>query len=148
MYWTAVALYMMLAALTSLGVIFGDGLWRLAAFGCLGIEVILVVKLWRMAMRPIRLEIGMAGIQVFFAKSNAWLPWELIDRVDVTRVDGNLAVVAWTRYATVYPPLAKAGVGAYYVPAFEAVAACPLGPLKAKRQDVVRALQYYGQNRY
>jgi Holliday junction resolvase-like predicted endonuclease len=148
LYWILVALMLLLALVTSFGVIDGRGFWKVIFAGIVAFEVLLVVGFWRLAMRPIRLEIGVTGIQTFFPRNTAWMPWEQVDRVDVIRADGNLAVVAWSRYATLFPTTGEAGMGAHYIPSLGAVAVCPLGPLRAKRHDVVRALQRYGQNRY
>ncbi|KAA8890585.1 restriction endonuclease [Nocardia colli] len=146
-YWVLVAILLLASVVAALGVIGGPGLWRVVS-GVLGIVALcLVGGFWRMAMRPVRLEIGAAGIQAFFPRNCAWMPWDRVDRAEVVRVDGNLAVVAWSMYATVYPTAGEAGMGAHYVPSVGAVALCPLGPLRAKRHDVARALQLYGKGR-
>ena len=147
-YWVAVALMLLLAFVTIFGVIDGRGLWKVAASAAVIFELLLVVGLWRLAMRPIRLEIGTAGIQAFFPQRSAWLPWEQIDRIDLVRTNGSLAVVAWSAQARVFPTAGESGMGAFYIPSMAAVAICPLGHLLAKRHDVARALQVYGQNRY
>jgi Holliday junction resolvase-like predicted endonuclease len=148
LYWANVAVMFLLVFVTSFGVIDGRGLWKVLFGGAIAVEVLLIVQCWRLAMRPIRLEIGTAGIQTFFPRNTAWIPWEYIDRVDIIRADGNLAVVAWSKHANLFPTAGESGLGAFYLPAIGAVAVCPLGPLRAKRHDVARALHMYGMNRY
>lgn len=148
LYWVVVAIMLLLAFITTFGVIDGHGLWKIVAAVGVVFELLLVVNSWRLAMRPVRLEIGTAGIQAFFPKRAAWLPWDQIDRVDIVRIDGSLAVVAWTNKARVFPTSGESGLGAFYIPSMEAVAVCSLGPLRAKRHDVARALQVYGMNRF
>lgn len=147
-YWVLVALGLFIAFVTFFGVIDGRGIWKATFAGVVASEDVLIINFWRLAMRPIRLEIGSTGIQTFFPRNTAWMPWEKIDRVDVIRTDANLTVVAWSKYATLFPTSGEAGMGAHYVPSLGAVAVCPLGPLRAKRHEVVRALQRYGQNRH
>ncbi|WP_082032463.1 restriction endonuclease [Nocardia vulneris] len=148
MYWGCVALLLCAAIVMTVAVISDHSAWRIVWAGVVVVEVVLIVGFWRLAMRPVRLEVGSSGIQAFFPKDNAWMPWDRIDRVDVARVDGSLAIVAWSRYAKNFPTAGETGIGAHYVPSFDAVAICPLGPLRAKRHEVVRALEFYGHNRY
>jgi hypothetical protein len=147
-YWVLVGLFSLLALVTFFGVIDGDGLWKLVFLIVIAFEIAMIVGFWRLAMQPIRLEIGPVGIQTFFPRTTAWMPWERIDRVDVIRANGTVAVVAWSSEAAAFPTSGETGVGAYYLPSLGAVAICPLGPLRAKRQHIVQALQFYGGNRY
>lgn len=146
-YWVLVAILMLIAVLATAGAIGGGAVLRVACVVFVAIDVALIIGFWRLAMRPVRLEVGAIGVQTFFPRNSAWMPWELIDRIDVVRVDGNLGIVAWSRHAAVYPTAGEGGMGAHYVPPLGAVTLCPLGPLRAGRRDVVRALQFYGQNR-
>ena len=147
-YWVVVALLFLMALLTLLGVVDGAGLWKVVFAAIMVFEVLLIIGFWRMAMRPIRLEIGALGIQTFFPRTAAWMPWEYIDRVDIVRVDGNPTVVAWSRYAHLFPTSGEAGLNAFYMPKWGAVALCPVGPLRAKRHNIARALHAYGQGRF
>ncbi|MQY21703.1 restriction endonuclease [Nocardia macrotermitis] len=146
-YWALVGILVLLAAITTVLAIGDQGFGRIFAVVAVVFEVVLIMGFWRLAMHPIRLEVGRMGIQAFFPQDTAWMPWDRIDRVDVVRVNGNLAVVAWSEYAKLYPTTGEAGQGPHYVPTFDAVAICPLGPLRARRHEIVRALQSYGQNR-
>ncbi|MFB7724440.1 HNH endonuclease [Nocardia sp. NPDC056100] len=146
-YWALVGILLVMAVFATTGAIAGSWAWRIAFVGFIAIDTPLIIGFWTLAMRPIRLEVGTVGVQTFFPKNSAWMPWDLIDRIDVARVDGNLGVVAWSRYAEVYPTTSEEGMGAHYIQALGAVRLCPLGPLRAGRHDVVRALQFYGQNR-
>ncbi|NNH72470.1 HNH endonuclease [Nocardia uniformis] len=146
-YWVLVGILLLMAALAATGVIVGDAAWRIACVVFIAIDVALIIGFWGLAMQPVRLEVGVAGVQTFFPKNSAWMPWDLIDRIDVTRIDGNLGLAAWSRHADAYPTAGEEGMGAHYVPSLGAVTLCPLGPLRAGRREVVRALQFYGQNR-
>ncbi|WP_330182161.1 HNH endonuclease [Nocardia sp. NBC_01503] len=146
-YWALVGILLLMAVLATAGAIAGNWAWRIAFVGFIAVDVPLVIGFWRLAMQPIQLEVGAVGVQTFFPKNSAWMPWDLIDRIEVTRVDGNLGVVAWSRYADTYPTASEEGMGAHYVPALNAVRLCPLGPLRNGKPDIVRALRFYGQNR-
>ncbi|WP_327141144.1 HNH endonuclease [Nocardia sp. NBC_01327] len=146
-YWMLVGILLLMAVLATAGTIAGTWAWRIAFVGFIAIDTPLIIGYWRLAMQPIRLEVGAVGVQTFFPKGSAWMPWDLIDRIDVIRVDGNLGVTAWSRHADDFPTSTEAGTGAHYVPSLGAVTLCPLGPLRAGRRDVLRALRFYGRNR-
>jgi Holliday junction resolvase-like predicted endonuclease len=146
-YWVLVALLTLAAVITLFVAIFGSTSWKLACSAALMFEVVLIVGFWRLAMQPIRLEIGQSGIQVFFPSRVAWMPWEKMERVDVVRVDGNPCVVAWSSHASLFPTKGESGMGAHFIPALRAIALCPLGPIHAKRHEVLGALHGYGQGR-
>lgn len=147
-YWALIGVLILLTILTTLLAIGISGLVQHIAFGVATLILIrLIVGFWRLAMKPIRLEIGAAGIQTYFPKNAAWLPWDRIDRAEVMRTDGNLQVVAWSTDAKSFPTAGESLQTAHYIPALEAIAVCPLGPLRAKRHKVVRALEFYGRHR-
>jgi len=102
----------------------------------------------RMAGAPIRLEIGAQGIQVFARSETSWFPWQVIDRVEVMRLEGgNLHVVAWCARANMFPEFDGFGGGPRYLPRLGAVAVCPITVLRTRRHLIVRALHTYGGNR-
>lgn len=109
--------------------------------------VILVFGLGSMARLPIRFEVGVNGMQVFARRETTWIPWEAVDRVDIVRVSGNPHVVAWSRYADRFPDLDTFGGGPCFLPRLGAIAVCPLNVLRARRHEVIRALDRYAGNR-
>src|SRR6266545_5622839 len=115
------------------------------------IEVFLValtIGFGKMASAPIRLEIGVQGIQVFARSDTSWFPWQVLDRVEVMRLEGgNLHVVAWCAGANMFPEFDGYGGGPRFLPRLGAVAICPVNVLQARRHVIVRALHTYGGNR-
>jgi Holliday junction resolvase-like predicted endonuclease len=115
------------------------------------IEVFLVavtIGFGKMASAPIRLEIGAQGIQVFARSDTSWFPWQVLDRVEVMRLEGgNLHLVAWCAGANMFPEFDRYGGGPRFLPRLGAVAVCPVNVLRARRHLIVRALHAYGGNR-
>jgi hypothetical protein len=101
----------------------------------------------KMAKSPVRLEIGAQGLQVFARRETAWIPWEVIERVDVVRVQGHQCLVAWCEGADMFPEFDSFGGGPRYLPKIGAIAVCPLTVLHARRHQIVRALRAYGGRR-
>ena len=90
----------------------------------------------------------MQGIQVFARSGTSWFPWQVIDRVEVTRLEaGALHVVAWCAGANAFSTSDGFGGGPRFLPSLGAVAVCPISVLRARRHLIVRALTYYGGNR-
>jgi hypothetical protein len=109
---------------------------------------LLTFGFWNMARRPIRFEVGAYGMQVFARGETAWIPWEVVERVEIIRVDGNPTLVAWSRFADRFPDTDVFKGGPRYLPRLKATAVCPLHVLRAKRHEVVRALAFYGAPGY
>jgi hypothetical protein len=122
-------------------------LGKIVASGCIVLCVFLMIGFGSMARVPIRLEVGVNGMQVFGRRETTWIPWEIVDRVDVVRVTGNPHLVAWSRYADRFPDTDNRNGGPRFVPGLGAMAVCPLNVLRAKRHEVVRALDRYAGNR-
>src|SRR6266536_3188804 len=115
------------------------------------IEVFLIavtIGFGRMATAPIRLEIGAQGIQVFARSDTCWFPCQVLDRVEVMRLEGgNLYLVAWCAGANMFPEFDGYGGGPRFLLRLGAVAVCPVNVLQARRHLIVRALHAYGGNR-
>jgi hypothetical protein len=101
---------------------FGKVLLALAVVVC----ILLAWGFGLMAAVPVRLEIGLFGMQVHARRETVWIPWEVVDRVDVIRVEGNPHVVAWCERADLFPELDTFGGGPRFLPALGAIAVCPL----------------------
>jgi Holliday junction resolvase-like predicted endonuclease len=109
--------------------------------------IVLSIGFSKMASSPVRLEIGVNGIQVFARSGASWLSWSEMQRVDVIRLGGNPTLVAWLQHPAAFPELDTFGGGPRYLPHLEAVAVCPLTVLRARRHEVYRSLQRHAGNR-
>lgn len=102
----------------------------------------------RMARSPVRLEIGANGVQLFARSRTTWLPWRIIDRIEVIRVQGTPHVVAWIPDPKIFPTFDTLGGGPRYVPALGAVAVCPVGVMRASAREIRQALNTYYDGRH
>jgi hypothetical protein len=103
----------------------------------------------KMASSPTRLEIGSEGIQVYSRSGTSWFPWQVLDRVEIMRLEGgNRHLVGWCTTPEVFPQSDSFRGGPRFLPKLKAVAICPLNILHTRRHLVARALQTYGANRY
>jgi hypothetical protein len=101
----------------------------------------------RMARSPVRLEVGAEGVQLFARSGATWLPWRVIDRIDVVRVQGIPHVVAWLPEPGMFPAYDTLGGGPRHVPELGAVAVCSVGVMRASARDILRALHTYGSGK-
>ncbi len=149
-YWAIVGINVLLMAV--LAIIIAVPETSILAKVIIGaVEVFLLavtIGFGKMASAPIRLEIGAQGIQVFSRSDTSWFPWQVLDRVEVMRLEGgNLHLVAWCAGANSFPEFDGYGGGPRFLPRLGAVAVCPVNVLRARRHLIVRALHAYGGNR-
>jgi hypothetical protein len=111
------------------------------------VVLILTVGFANMARSPVRLEIGAQGVQVFARSETTWIPWEVIERIDILPVQGHQYLVAWCRGADMFPEFDSFGGGPRFLPKLGAIAICPISVLRTRRHLVARALRTYGGNR-
>lgn len=115
------------------------------------IETFLVFVTWgfaKMAAAPVRLEVGSHGVQVFARSDTSWFPWQIIDRVEVMRLEGGGPhIVVWCAGANMFPEFDNYGGGPRFLPRLGSVAICPINVLRARRHLIVRTLHTYGGNR-
>ncbi len=149
-YWAIVGINILLIAVLAIVIIVPETS-TLAKVIVAIIEAFLVaatIGFGKMASAPMRLEIGVQGIQVFARSDTSWFPWQVLDRVEVMRLEGgNLHVVAWCAGANMFPEFDGYGGGPRFLPRLGAVAICPVNVLQARRHVIVRALHTYGENR-
>jgi hypothetical protein len=147
-YWVLVVLLTLIAAVAAIVVVSpGNALLRVG-FAMMGaIALLLTLAFGRMARWPVRLEIGAQGIQLFARSGTTWIPWSVIERIGVRRVQGVPHVVAWLREAEIFPDFDSLGGGPRYLPQLGAVAVCSVSILHARRHEVVRALYTYAGGR-
>jgi len=106
--------------------------------------IFLAIGFGGMAKSPIRLEIGAQGVQLFARSGTTWLPWEVIERIDIKKIGGIPYLVTWLRYSDVFPDFDAFGGGPRFLPKIDALAVCSLSVLHAPRHQIMRALRTYG----
>ncbi|QKW37041.1 caspase family protein [Actinomadura sp. NAK00032] len=118
--------------------------WR-AALGAAGAFVVLLCAgFFGMARRPLRLEIGRQGIQVFARSGTSWLPWTVLDKVTIERIGGVHHVVALLEEAEIFPDFDAFGGGPRFLERTGKLDICAISILRAGRHDIARALVTYG----
>jgi Holliday junction resolvase-like predicted endonuclease len=147
-YWIIVGLCVLLILLMLIIVLLPEisVLGKLIAGTTATFVLFLTVGFAKMARSPIRMEIGNRGIQIFARSEATWIPWEVIDRVDVVRIAGQQHLVAWSQAADVFPEFDAYGGGPRYLPQQGAIAVCSLGVLRAGRHQIMRALRTYSRS--
>ncbi|SNR23905.1 caspase family protein [Actinomadura mexicana] len=150
LYWIITALWGVLGA----GLIASSFLpdialgWRAALSVASTIVLLLCVGFFGMARRPLRLEIGRQGVQLFARSGTSWLPWTVLDKVTIERIGGVHHIVAMLEEAEIFPDFDTFGGGPRYLEQTGRLDVCPISVLRAGRHDVARALFTYGGGRY
>jgi hypothetical protein len=149
LYWIVVGLSLALILVLSILATASDlsGIGKLVAGLVAIVVLILTVSFANMARSPVRLEIGAQGVQVFARSETTWIPWEVIERIDIVPVQGHQYIVAWCRGADMFPEFDTFGGGPHFLPKLGAIAICPVSVLRTRRHVVARALRTYGGNR-
>jgi len=149
LYWVVVGLNLALILVLSILATASDlsGIGKLISGLAAILVLILTVGFASMAKSPVRLEIGTQGVQVFARSETTWIPWEVIDRIDILLVQGHQYIVAWCRGADMFPEFDTFGGGPRFLPKLGAIAICPISVLRTRRHLVARALRTYGGNR-
>jgi hypothetical protein len=95
LYWVIVALNLLIILVLSIIVAAPETSFAgKVGAGVAAIVVLVLTVGWAMmAKSPVRLEIGAQGIQVFARRETTWIPWDVIERVDVIRVQGHHHIV-------------------------------------------------------
>jgi hypothetical protein len=117
---------------------------RIVSGICAAFLIFLAIGFGGMAKSPIRLEIGSCGVQLFARSGTTWLPWEVIEKIDIKKVGGIPHLVAWLRYSDIFPVFDTFGGGPRFLPEINAIAVCSLSILHTPRHQVARALRIYG----
>jgi hypothetical protein len=112
------------------------GFWKLVPLAVIVILVRLSVGFRKIAMRLIRLEIRSIGIQVFFPSRAAWIPWEAIKRIKISRVNGVVPLVSSPTGPVRFPETNESVTEAHYLPSLGAIEVCPLGLLRANQKKI------------
>lgn len=151
MYWTIVGINTLLIILLAIIIATTDIPFIVRAL--LGLFdaflVFAAIGFANIAKHPTRLEIGRAGIQLYSRSGAYWFPWQILDRVEIMRLEaGTRHLVGWCANPELLPESASVGGGPRFLPKLKAVAICPLNTLHTRRHLVARALQKYGGNRY
>ena len=149
LYWVVVGLCLALILVLSILATASDlsGIGKFFAGLVAIVVLILTVGFANMARSPVRLEIGAQGIQVFARSEPTWVPWEVIERIDIVPVQGHQYIVAWCRGADMFPEFDSFGGGPRFLPKLGAIAICPISVLHTRRHLVARALRMYGGDR-
>lgn len=149
LYWVVVALNIALIFVLSILATASDlsGIGKFFAGLVAAVVLILTVGFANMARSPVRLEVGAQGVQVFARSETTWIPWEVIERIDIVPVQGHQYIVAWCRGADMFPEFDSFGGGPRFLPKLGAIAICPISVLRTRRHLVARALRMYGGNR-
>ncbi|MEV6370174.1 restriction endonuclease [Micromonospora musae] len=151
MYWTIVGINTLLIILLAIAIPTTD--IPLVAKILMGLFdtflVLATIGFANMARNPTRLEIGREGIQVYSRSGTYWFPWQVLNRVEIMRLEGGTRhLVGWCTDPELFPDSNHSGGGPRFLPKLEAVAICPLNILHTRRHLVARALHTYGGNRY
>ncbi|MBM0232478.1 restriction endonuclease [Micromonospora sp. STR1_7] len=151
MYWTVVGINTLLIIL--LAIIIPTTDIPLVAKALIGLFaaflVLATVGFANMARNPTKLEIGRNGIQVYSPSGPYWFPWQVLNRVEMMRLEGGTRhLVGWCTNPELFPESVSLGGGPRFLPKLKAVAICPLNVLHARRHLVARALQTYGGSCY
>jgi hypothetical protein len=120
---------------------------RLLWAGLAGLALFFTFAWIRFVRFPVSLEIGARGIELFHRKGWVWLPWSAIDRVEVVRYQGQSHIVSWFHGSGDFPDFDAFGGGPQFIPKLGGASLCSVGILHAPRQEIVRALRYFSQNR-
>lgn len=96
LYWILTPLIFVLGLITLIGALESTS-WGTKIVGVIFATflVFVAIGLGNMAWSPIRLEIGSRGVQLFARSGTTWLPWEVIEAIDIKRLGGTPHVVAW-----------------------------------------------------
>ena len=100
----------------------------------------------RFARFPVSLDVGARGIELFHRRGWIWLPWSVIERVEVIRFQSQSHIVAWFNGSDDFPDFDAFGGGPQFLPKLGGASLCSVGILRAPRQEIVRALCYFSQN--
>lgn len=148
LYWILTVLTPILGLLLFAGALVSASLATKIISGIFAIFLMfLTIAFADMAKSPILLEIGAQGVQLFARSGATWLPWEIIERIDIKKIQGIPHLVAWLRYSDVFPDFDTWGGGPRFLPEINAIAVCSLNVLHAPRHQIVRALRTYGGSR-
>ncbi|MGW3619139.1 restriction endonuclease [Micromonospora arida] len=151
MYWTIVGINTLLIIL--LAIIIPTTDTPLVAKVLIGVFaaflVFATVGIANIARNPTTLEIGKMGIQVYRRNGTYWFPWQVLNRVEMMRLEGGTRhLVGWCTNPELFPESDSFGGGPRFLPKLKAVAICPLNILHTRRYLVARALQTYGGSCY
>jgi Holliday junction resolvase-like predicted endonuclease len=147
-YWTVAILWGILGLVTLIGVFYVTVLYKLLLIVALAFEIGIVRRSAQLALKPLRLEIGTEGLQLFYPGGAGWVPWAAISRGEVMRVAGVRFILLWIEYGPVFPPFGEVKHGPTWMPSLNAVAFCSLSQIRGRRSEVIGALRRYSGNRF
>ncbi|MFD0686051.1 caspase family protein [Actinomadura fibrosa] len=150
LYWINTALSGVLGAGLIIGALLPETAlgWRvvLAVVGAL--VLLFCVGIFGMARRPLRLEIGRQGVQLFARSGTSWLPWAVLDAVTIERIGGAHHVVATLTEAEIFPDFDIFGGGPRFLERTRRLDVCSISVLRAGRHEIARALLSYSGGRF
>jgi hypothetical protein len=112
-----------------------------------GLEVLtlsFVPAFAKFAQFPVSLDVGARGIELVHRRGRVWLPWSAIEWAEVVRYQSQSLIVASFRGSDDFPDFDLLG-GPRFVQKLGGAALCSVGILRAPRQEIIRALRYFGQ---